>query len=111
MDNLPIKEETLAVDSSELLLRFIHECTNTKNKIENEENPLLTSANLVSAVYYYRRHPNIEEFLNMILKDSKDYFMIQWIRTTWDKLSSMTEEEICDLVINNISIVANSEEG
>lgn len=108
-NNLPIKEETLEIDSNELLLRFIMRCTNN-NENSQFSASVASSANLVSAVYYFRKYPDINEFLSKHLKDSKDYFLIQWTRTTWRKLSSMTEEEICELVINQISLVDNSEE-
>ena len=107
-NNLPIKEETLDIDSNELLLRFIMRCTNNDNCEFSAS--ITSSANLVSAVYYFRKYPDINDFLSKHLKDSKDYFLIQWTRITWTKLSSMTEEEICDLVINQISLVDNSVE-
>lgn len=107
-NNLPIKEETLEIDSNELLLRFIMKCT--KNDTSEFAASKTSSANLVSAVYYFRKYPDINEFLSKHLKDTKDYFLIQWTRTTWAKLSSMTEEEVCELVINQISLVDNSEE-
>lgn len=107
-NNLPVKEEGLEIDSNELLIRFIMRCTN--NDSSEFAASKSSSANLVSAVYYFRKYPDINDFLSKQLKESKDYFLIQWTRTTWAKLSSMTEEEISELVINQISLVDNSEE-
>lgn len=107
-NNLPTKDEVQQIDSNELLLRFIMKCSNSEN--DDFSATKSSSANLVSAVYYFRKYPDINDFLSKHLKDNKDYFLIQWTRTTWAKLSSMTEEEISDLVINQICLVDNSEE-
>lgn len=95
------------IDSMELLARFIYSCKSITKEGESKS-PLLTYADIVTAVYYYRRYPKVEDFLAAFFSDSKDYFMIQWVRSTWSSLSKMTEEEICNLVINQITLVANS---
>ena len=109
--SLPIKDNTLKIDSLELLIRFIMKC---KNEIQNDRAraEFVTScADIVSAVYYYRKFPNVNDFINKYLKDKENYFQLQWTRTTWASLSKMTEHEISDLVINQICFIDNSEEG
>ena len=111
MDNelYPLEGNTQKVDSFELLIRFLHHC---KKNIESNQfkSNVLSSADLVTAVYYYRRYPNVNEFIEKFLKDNSDYFQLQWVRSTWTKLSSMTDPEISDLVINQVSLIDNSEE-
>lgn len=108
-NNLSLQKETLNIDSHELLLRFILKC---KKESENNENKdLLTSAaDLVTAVYYYRKYPDADNFISQYLSNSQDYFQIQWVRRTWANLSKLTPDEHSNLVINQISLVANSEE-
>ena len=97
------------IDAMELLSRFILSCKNRPHE-EEFKSPALSYADIVTAVYYYRKYPDPNVFINEYLKDVKDYFLLQWIRATWGSLSKMTTEEISDLVINQITLVANSEE-
>lgn len=104
-----LNKEYNKVDSIQLLNRFILSC---KKKAEDSDaySPLLSFADIVTAVYYYRRYSDVNEFIQKHLKGCGDYFLIQWVRNTWATLSKMTEVEISDLVINQIALVANSEE-
>ena len=114
MDNeLPIKQDELSqltIDDLELLTRFILKC---KKEAENKEHKshYMCIADLVSAVYYYRKYPDVNEFITKYLANNSDYFQIQWVRNTWNKLSKMTEAELSELVINQIKLVDNFEEG
>lgn len=107
---LHISKNTLEIDSLELLIRFILMCKNEAEK-DGLQAPLLCSADIVTAVYYYRRYPNVDAFLEKFMKTSSDYFHIQWARSSWAHFSKMTQAELSDLVIYQISLVANSEEG
>lgn len=110
MDNeIDTNNKPLAIDSQELLFRFIVSCQNSfeKNSLKYS---LLSCADIVSAVHYYRKYPNVNEFINTYVRDKKDYFKIQWIRSTWATFSNMTEEELSNLIINQIILNAGSEE-
>jgi len=108
-NEVDFKQGQLNVDSFELLIRFILEC---RDKAEKDDSayPLFDSANLVTAIYYFRRYADVNEFLEQFVKSSNDYFQIQWVRSTWAYLNKMSEAELCDLVINQITLVANSKE-
>lgn len=97
------------IDSMELLSRFVISC---KNRAHDKEfkSAALSYADIVTAVYYYRKYPSVDLFISEYLGDIKDYFLLQWVRVTWASLSKMTPLEISDLVINQITLVANSEE-
>ena len=110
-NNLPIQEESLLINSHELLVKFILAYTNEGKNTADLNKETITCANTVSAIYYFRKFPNVEDFINNHLKINKDYFMIQWIRSTWAKYAAMTSEELSDLVINQLTLVDNSEEG
>lgn len=103
-----LQGDTLEIDSLELLIRFVIIC---KNLAENNElkSQLLGSADIVSAVYYYRKFPNVEDFINLFMKNTGEYFQIQWARKTWAEFSRMSHAELSELVINKISFVANLE--
>ena len=107
-NELNTQGNTLEIDSLELLVRFIIMC---KNRAEESELKLhfIANADLVSAVYYYRKYPNIDDFLNIHMKDNADYFQIQLARQAWAEFSIMTQAELSDFVINKISLVDNSE--
>lgn len=108
-NEVDFKQGQLNIDSFELLIRFVLEC---KNKIEKDDSayPLFDSANLVIAVYYFRKYPDINEFLEQFVKSSNDYFHIQWIRSTWARFSSMTNEELSLLVMNQICSIDKVQE-
>lgn len=113
MENKPsLQNNSLAIDSLELLIRFLMKC---KNDVENNEPKskfISTCADIVAAVYYYRRYPDINDFIDKYLKNNSNaYLQIQWARTTWSTLSRMSDTEISNLVINNIQCVDNLEEG
>ena len=109
-NNLPIQDNKLQIDSMELLTRFLIQCRADLKKNEDKALIINCCADLVTAVYYYRKYPNVNDFINKYLKNSTDYFHIQWVRTTWASFTKMSEEEVCNLVINQISTVANSDE-
>lgn len=103
-NEVDFKQGQLNVDSFELLVRFILEC---KDKVEKDDSayPLFDSANLVTAVYYFRKYADVNEFLEQFVKSSNDYFQIQWIRSAWTRFSNMSQEELSNLVINQISSI------
>lgn len=110
MENeLSLQKKSLEIDSLELLIRFILMCQNEAKKNELKFS-LTSSIDIVTAIYYYRRYPNVNDFINAYLKDNEDYFKLQWIRKTWDDLSKLSEVELSEIVINQISLVAKLEE-
>ena len=106
--DLPAKQNTLFIDSLELLIRFILKCKNDVKRNKADVNLVSSCADIVSAVYQYRRYPNINKFIEKYLTGKEDYFKLQWARATWAKLSTLTEAEISELVINQIQLVDNS---
>jgi len=107
MENkLYLLSDAKVIDSGELIIRFIYHCKSFSEKNTNET-PLLSFVDIVTAVYYYRKYPNVDDFISKYLKHNKDYFFLQWVRSTWATLSKMTEEEMSNLVINQIAIVAS----
>ena len=91
------------------MTRFIFSCKNIAEKCKEAE-PVICSADIVTAVYYYRRYPNVNEFINNFFRSTQNYFQLQWLRSTWTTFSKMSEAELSDIVINQIMLVANSEE-
>lgn len=109
MDVNPRKQKsTLEIDSFELLIRFLQKCKNDIEKDGPRSDFISACADIVTAVYYFRKHPNVNDFIEKYLKDKENYLQLQWARTTWDKLSKMTNIEISDLVIKQIQIIDNS---
>ncbi len=110
MENeLPIRNEDIKIDSFELLSNFVSQCKKVLNN--NDYYPTaLCSADILTAVYYYRQYPDVEYFIKDIFKYKNNYFQLQWVRSTWSKFKSMTEDELSDLVINQITLVAKLEE-
>lgn len=106
-----LKKDTFEIDSFELLLRFIKKCKSDASKRQHKAQLISSCADIVAAVYYFRRFPNVTNFIKECLKDKDDYFQIQWTRATWASLSNMSEVERCNLVINQIYMVDHSEEG
>lgn len=104
----PIKDP-LSIDSFQLLSKFITQCKEISKDHDYYPTPLC-SADILTAVYYYRIFPNVNEFIEKIYKSRSNYFQLQWIRSTWQKLSRMNEPELSELVINQISSVANFNE-
>ena len=110
MENeIQANKKTLEIDSHELLLRFLLECKDSTSNNEFRKS-IIHGADLVTAVFYYRRYPKVEDFIEKYIKGNYDYFLLQWIRSTWDTFSKMSENELSELVINQISTVANLEE-
>lgn len=101
--------DTLEIDSFELLIRFIITCKNQAEKNESKAY-LMKFADIVSAVYYYRKYPNIEDFLRKYMSNGADYFHIRWAREIWSEFSKMSQAQISELVIKKISLVAKSEQ-
>ena len=111
MENeLSLNQDTLKIDHFEILSRFIINCKQRSSQETTFKLLLYCSADIAAAVYYYRKYPDVNKFISECLKNSCDYLQLQWVRSTWARLSSMTEEEMSDLVINQILLVANSEE-
>ena len=104
-----INANNLKVDSMELLNKFILSCKERAQTSESRS-ALLSYADIVTAVYYYRMFPDVEEFIQKYLKGCADYFLIQWVRNTWASFEKMSPEEICNLVINQITLVTSSDE-
>ncbi len=110
MENeLPIQSEEININSFELLSSFVSQC---KQVIRNDDYypTVLCSADILTAVYYYRLYPNVEYFIKNVFKFKNNYFQLQWVRATWQRFSEMTDVELSNLVINQIMLVAKLEE-
>ncbi len=98
------RNNILKIDSDELINRFIEIC---KNKVANNKDSqaaTLCTADIVTAVYYYRRYPDVNEFISNYLSNTQDYFQLQWVRSTWTALSKISEVELSNIVINQITV-------
>lgn len=104
-----MESNTLQIDYLELLTRIILSCKNHAEKDESKSQ-ILASVDVISAAYYYRRYPNVDDFITRYLKKNNDYFQIQWVRSRWAEFQKMTQTELSNLVINEISLVAKLEE-
>lgn len=106
MENeLPIQSEQIKINSFELLSNFVSEC----KKIIRDGNDYptaLCSADILTAVYYYRLYPDVEYFLENIFKLKQNYFQMQWVRSIWSRFGKMTDAELSEIVINQIILVA-----
>ena len=106
MENeLPIQNEDIKINSFELLANFVSEC----KKIVRDDDyypTVLCSADILTAIYYYRQYPDVKYFIENVFKFKDNYFQLQWVRAIWSKFSSMTEAELSTLVINQITLVA-----
>lgn len=102
---LPIRNEQLKVDSFQLLSNFVSHC---KQIVKNKDYypTSLCSADILTAVYYYRLYPDVHYFIENVFKYRDNYFQLQWVRSIWSRFSKMTESELSDLVINQIALVA-----
>lgn len=109
-NNYPLKENALEIDSYELLIRFLLKCKIDSEKDEPRAKFISSCADIVTAIYYYRRYPDVNDFINKYLKSKKNYFHLQWARNTWATLSKLTDTEVTEIVINQISIIDNSDE-
>ncbi len=109
-DQKYLQKDVLEIDSHELLIRFLLKCKNDSRSDSSKSSAVSSCADLVTAVYYYRKYPNVNDFIEKYLKNKENYFHLQWARTTWTELSKMTEAERSDLVINQIYIVDNFSE-
>ena len=97
------------INSIELLTRFVSECKEASQG--QDYYPIsLCSADILTAVYYYRFFPDVDEFIELAFKSRNNYFHLQWVRSMWNKLSKMSEAEVSNLVIKQITTVANSPE-
>ena len=105
-----LTKDTLTIDSLELLLRYLIKCKNDAKKDESRSKFIFSCADILAAVYYYRTYPNINDFIEKYMNDKDNYFQIQWARTTWANLGKLTNAEISNLVIKQISLVDNLEE-
>ena len=111
MENKPsLQKSPLQVDSLELLIRFLIKCKQDAENDELRAKFISSCADIVAAVYYYRKFPNVNEFIEKYLNHKDAYLQLQWTRTTWASLSKMSDAEISDLVINQVQIVDNLEE-
>ena len=104
MENeLPIQE--IKINGFELLSNFVTQCKKvTKN--DDYYPTALCAADILTAVYYYRLYPDVEYFIENVFKFKHNYFQLQWVRSIWQRFSKMTEPELSDLVINQITLVA-----
>ncbi len=99
------ESEGVKINPFELLSNFVSEC----RKIVREDDyypTVLCSADILTAVYYYRLYPDVEYFLENIFKFKENYFQMQWVRSIWSRFSKMTEVELSEIVINQIMLVA-----
>ncbi len=104
-NELPIQSEEIKINSFELLLGFVSEC----KKIVKEDDyypTVLCSADILTAVYYYRLYPDVEYFIENVFKFKHNYFQLQWVRSIWSRFEKMTDTELSELVINQITLVA-----
>ena len=101
--------EELKINSFELLSNFVVQC---KKVLRSDEHyPIsLCSADILTAVHYYRLYPDVEYFIENVFKFKQNYFQLQWVRAVWARFSKMTEVELSELVINQIILVAKLEE-
>ncbi len=110
-NNLPVEKEPLKVSTQELITRFVDFCKFLSKDCKEGKSIPLCTADIVTAVYYYRKHQDVNEFLTKYITYNQDYFQIQWIRSMWSTFQNMTAVELSDLVINQITSVDNSTEG
>ena len=106
-----LQKNTLEIDSLELLIRFLIKCKGDAQKNESKSKTITSCSDIVAAIYYYRRYPDVTDFIQKYMKSKEDYFQLQWARATWAALSKMSESEISNLVIYQIQLVDNSQEG
>lgn len=106
MENeMSLKDEEIKISSIQLLSNFVSQCKEITS--DSEYYPTaLCSADILTAVYYYRMYPDVQYFIENIFKFRNNYFQLQWVRATWSKFSKMTDAELSDLVINQITLVA-----
>lgn len=110
MDKEPyLRENNLDIDSMELLFRFLQLCKEVVKKSGACSDTISSCADIVAAVYYYRRYPDVNNFIYKYLKNKENYFQLQWTRDTWARFSKLTETELSELVINQIYSVDNSQ--
>ena len=97
--------ESKKINPFELLSNFVSEC---KEIVRDDDYypTALCSADILTAVYYYRLYPDVEYFLENIFKLKQNYFQMQWVRSIWSRFSKMTEAELSEIVINQIMLVA-----
>ncbi|MBI3590762.1 MAG: hypothetical protein HY094_05200 [Candidatus Melainabacteria bacterium] len=105
-----LQKNTLEIDSLELLIRFLIKCKSDAQKNESKSKTITSCSDIVAAVYYYRKYPNVNDFIQKYMKKKEDYFQLQWTRATWATLSKMSEPELSDLVMYQIQLVDNSQE-
>ena len=103
-NELPIQKE-IKINPFELLSNFVSQC---KNIVGGDKYypTALCSADILTAVYYYRLYPDAQYFLDNIFKLKHNYFQIQWVRSIWQRFAKMTDAELSELVINQITLVA-----
>ena len=101
--------EEIKINSFDLLANFVTQC---KKIVRNDDYypTTLCSADILTAVYYYRLYPDVEYFIENIFKFKHNYFQLQWVRTIWTRFSKMADAELSELVINQITLVAKLEE-
>ena len=104
-NELSVQSEEVEINSFELLAGFVSEC----KKIVREDDyypTVLCSADILTAVYYYRLYPDVEYFIENVFKFKHNYFQLQWVRSIWLRFGKMTDAELSELVINQIILVA-----
>lgn len=108
MQNELFLNDVKSIDNIELLTRFT---ASSKGLAEQSDmkSSIITSIDVVTAVYYFRQYQSADDFINKFLKGNSDYMLLQWVRVTWDKLHKMSEEDISDLVIKQFDLITNAE--
>ena len=94
------------VDSLQLLNRFVLDCKETTKDNDYYPTPLCC-ADIITAVYYYRKFPDVNYFIENVFRSKGNYFLLHWVRTTWDRFSKMTDEDLSNLVINQLIMVSH----
>ena len=108
--NQSIQNNKLKIDSFELLIKFLQKCKSDSEANESRASIISSCADIIAAAYYYRKFPNVNDFIEKYLKNKENYFYFQWARSTWSKFGKMTDAELSNLVINQILTIDNFEE-
>ena len=96
MDHELEQRQNLEIDSLELIVRYALICEESGG-----------CPDIVTAIYYFRRYPNVHDFINEHVKEcsgDKNYeTKVQWLKIIWTYLSTMGDMELSDLIIKEIS--------
>ena len=87
--------KNLEIDTLELTIRYALMCEESGG-----------CPDLVTAVYYFRRYPNVHDFINDHVKEhfnnTNCESKVQWLKIIWTYLSTLDDTELSNLVIKEI---------